>query len=80
MVKEALRISPGIYGKSLTPKADLKLQDFDFKEGTFVYPCSGVIGMSPNIWKNPTEFAPERFDSDSDGEEGLSEVSAFADG
>lgn len=66
VVKEALRISPSIYGKVQVTKADLDIDGFKLKEGTHVFPCSSVVGMSNQVWQRPTEFLPERFDSDSE--------------
>lgn len=67
VVKETLRLSSPIYGKPMKAKEDIKLEDgFVVKEGTIVYPNNGVLGVSENIWKNPLDFVPERFDPESE--------------
>lgn len=66
VVKEALRISPSIYGKVQVPQKDLEVDGFKLKKGTKVFPCSGVSGVSNAIWKEPSKFVPERFDDTSD--------------
>ena len=66
MVKEALRISPSIYGKIQVPQKDFEVEGFKVKKGTNIFPCSGVHGMSNAVWKEPTKFVPERFDDTSD--------------
>ena len=66
MVKEALRISPSIFGKVQVPNTDIELDGLTIKEGTHVFPCSSVVGMSNNIWQRPGDFIPERFETDSE--------------
>ena len=67
VVKEAFRLSSPIYGKPMQAKEDIQLDDdFVIKKDTIVYPNNGVIGVSENIWKDPYEFIPERFDPSSD--------------
>ena len=67
VVRETLRLSSPIYGKPMKAKEDIKLEDgFVVREGTIIYPNNGVLGVSENIWKNPLDFVPERFDPESD--------------
>jgi len=66
VVKEALRISPSIYGKVQVPQKDIDVEGMHFKKGTKIFPCSGVVGVSNAIWKEPSKFNPERFDDTSD--------------
>lgn len=66
VVKEALRLSSPIYGKPLKATEDMELDGLKLKKGTYVYPNNAVIGVSQNIWKDPLEFIPERFDPDSE--------------
>jgi cytochrome P450 len=66
VVKETLRLSSPIYGKTMEAQKDVKLEDgFNVKKGTIIYPNNGVIGVSENIWKDPLKFIPERFDPES---------------
>ena len=66
VVKETLRLSSPLYGKPMKAKRDTKLSSgFTVRKGTVVYPNNGVIGVSENVWKNPEEFIPERFDPES---------------
>lgn len=66
VVKETLRLSSPIYGKPMRAKEDVKLEgNFTIKKGTVVYPNNGIIGVSENIWEDPMEFIPERFDPES---------------
>lgn len=67
VVKETLRLSSPIYGKPMRVKEDMELEEgFKVKKGTVIYPNNGVLGVSENIWKNPLEFIPERFDPESE--------------
>lgn len=66
VVKESLRISPSIYGKVQVPQKDIELEGFTLKEGTRVFPCAGVMGVSDNIFAEPEKFIPARFDTGSD--------------
>lgn len=67
VVKEALRLSSSLFGKPMKANQDVKLDDgFVVKKDTIIYPNNGIIGVSENIWKNPLEFVPERFDPESE--------------
>lgn len=66
VVKEALRLSSPIYGKPMKATEDIELDGLTVKKDTVVFPNNGVIGVSENIWKNPLEFIPERFDPESE--------------
>lgn len=66
VIKESLRISPTIYGKIQVPQKDFEVEGFKVKQGTKIFPCSGVHGMSNAVWKEPTKFIPERFDDTSE--------------
>ncbi|CAI2364968.1 unnamed protein product [Moneuplotes crassus] len=66
VVKEALRLSSPIYGKGMRARKDLTFKSgFTVRKGTLVYPNNGVIGVSENVWKDPLDFIPERFDPES---------------
>ena len=66
VVKETLRLSAPIYGKPMRATQDVKLSDgFTITKGTVVYPNNGIIGVSENIWSDPLDFKPERFDPES---------------
>jgi len=66
VVKEALRLSTPIYGKPMKATEDITLESgFTVRKGTVVYPNNAIIGVSENIWENPLEFIPERFDPES---------------
>ena len=62
VVKEALRVNAPNFGKSLVPQEDIKLGELTVKAGTHVYLHSQVHSYSADVWPNPTEFRPERFD------------------
>jgi len=66
VVKEGLRLSSPIYGKAMKAKEDINLDGFTVKKGTIIYPNNAVIGVSYNIWKDPLEFIPERFDPENE--------------
>ena len=66
VVKESLRISPTIYGKVQVAQKELFVDGFKISKGTKIFPCSGVIGMSNAVWKEPSKFVPERYDDTSD--------------
>lgn len=66
VVKEALRLSAPIYGKPMTATEDTEIEGFKVTKGTVIYPNNGVLGVSENVWKDPLQFIPERFDPTSE--------------
>lgn len=66
VVKETLRLSSPIFGKPMRATEDITLKSgFKLRKDTVVYATNGVVGASENIWENPLDFIPDRFDPES---------------
>ena len=63
VVREALRMNAPTFGKSLVPEEDIKLGELTIKAGTHVWLHNHVHSFSADVWPQPTEFKPERFDN-----------------
>ncbi|KAH7842784.1 hypothetical protein Vadar_009245 [Vaccinium darrowii] len=62
VVKEAERLHPPL-PLMLPHKANsnVKIGGYDIPKGSIVHVNVWAMGRDPKIWKNPTEFRPERF-------------------
>jgi len=38
---------------------DIEADGFKITKGTKIFPCSGVLGVSNAVWKEPGKFEPE---------------------
>ncbi|KAL5549775.1 hypothetical protein UlMin_005006 [Ulmus minor] len=61
VVKEILRLYPGVPLVSRICRQNCKIQGFDVPEETKVLVNVYAIMRDPEIWENPNEFWPERF-------------------
>lgn len=65
VVKEALRLHPPT-PLMLPHKAttNIKIGGYDIPKGSVVHVNVWAIARDPNVWKNPLEFRPERFEEE----------------
>ncbi|KAL1199949.1 Cytochrome P450 71B23 [Cardamine amara subsp. amara] len=82
VIKETFRLHPA--APLLLPRetmSQIKIQDYDIPEKTQIMINVYAIARDPDLWENPDEFKPERFDDSSVDYRGLNfELLPFGSG
>ncbi|KAH9781908.1 cytochrome p450 [Citrus sinensis] len=68
IIKESFRIHPPIPLLNRRALEDCKIGNYIIPKGTLLFVNLWSMGRDPKIWKNPLEFQPERFFSQSNSE------------
>lgn len=68
--KETLRVHPPAFSLMRIAKRDVTLlgSKVKVKKGTVVQAVKGISQMDPRVWKNPSEFRPERWSKEGSNE------------
>ncbi|KAL9432238.1 hypothetical protein AB3S75_027287 [Citrus x aurantiifolia] len=68
IIKESFRLHPPIPLLNRRALEDCKIGNYIIPKGTLLFVNLWSMGRDPKIWKNPLEFQPERFLSQSNSE------------
>lgn len=73
VIKESMRLMPPVWSIGRTPNQDTEVNGYSFPRGTRVNVFIYGVQRHPDIWDNPNDFIPERWD-----DEGINDLPKYA--